>query len=203
MTRQFTKRRQLTKHRESGSIMLEFALTGVPMIFMWISIVQMALGMWNYDVLQNAVKVTGNYISVHGATCAATGNSCTIKVSNVISTFQTYAIGIPAAAVSLTLTSNGGTTVTCAPITTCSSSITTWPPASDNAVGEGYQDPRRLHLSHGTRDGRPGGQRRRSQVRHQRRPGSLRFPGLHAPANPVLGSKCVASERPRTAHWRL
>jgi hypothetical protein len=115
--------------------MLEFALTGVPMIFIWISIVQMALGMWNYDVLQNAVKVTGNYISVHGANCAKTGNTCTIKVSDVISTFKTYAIGLPSSAVSLTLTSNGGTTVTCSPITACSSNATTWPPTTDNAVG--------------------------------------------------------------------
>lgn len=122
-----------------GSALLEFTLMGVPMIFIWISIVQMSCGMWNYDVLQNAVKATGNYIAVHGADCSKSGNSCTINVGNVISTFQTYAIGLPSSAVSMTLTSASGTTVNCNPITTCSSSSTTWPPTADNAVGKDFK----------------------------------------------------------------
>jgi hypothetical protein len=47
--------------------MLEFALTGIPLIFIWISIVQMAIGMWRYHTIQYAVKTAGAYIVVHGS----------------------------------------------------------------------------------------------------------------------------------------
>jgi len=129
----------IMKRSTRGSAMLEFTLMGVPMIFIWISIVQMSVGMWNYDVLQNAVKATGNYISVHGADCSTNGNSCTINVGNVISTFKTYAIGLQTSSVNMTLTSASGTTVTCNPITSCNSSSTTWPPTADAAAGKDFE----------------------------------------------------------------
>jgi Flp pilus assembly protein TadG len=125
----------IMKNRRRGSAIVEFTLTGIPLLFIWISCVQMALGMWNYASLQNAVKQTGNYIAVHGADCSKNGNSCTVNVSNVISTFETYAIGIAPASVSVTLTSASGTTVTCSPVTSCSTNSTTWPPTADASVG--------------------------------------------------------------------
>jgi hypothetical protein len=94
--------------------------------------------MWNYDTLQNAVKITGNYIAVHGADCADTGNSCTINAGNVISVFKTYAIGIPNSSVNMTLTSSSGTTVTCNPITTCASNTTQWLPSADSLVNSDF-----------------------------------------------------------------
>jgi Flp pilus assembly protein TadG len=55
------------RKNQRGSARLEFALTGIPLIFIWISIVQMAIGMWRYHTIQYAVKTAGAYIVVHGS----------------------------------------------------------------------------------------------------------------------------------------
>ena len=119
--------------------MLEFVLVGIPMIFIWISIEEMARGMWQYHTLQYAVKMANSYAAVHGATCAAPPNSCTVKVSDVVNVFTTNAIGIPTGNVALTLSSKNNS-ATCLQVSTCSTSSswsTQWPPSanSDNAVG--------------------------------------------------------------------
>ncbi len=131
-------RYQLNRKRRRGSTLLEFTLVGIPMIFLWISVVQMGLGMWQYHTLQYAVKAATSYASVHGATCASP-NSCFVNVSDVVNMFQTNAIGVPMSKVALTLTSQSAS-VTCSQVSSCSSNSswsTTWPPtaSSDNAVG--------------------------------------------------------------------
>ena len=109
---------------------------GIPMLFLWVSILEMARGMWQYHTIQYACKMTAAYASVHGATCASP-NNCLVNMSNVVNRFQTNAVGVSMANVALTLTSKSGS-VTCTQVSTCSSNSswsTTWPPTSDNAVG--------------------------------------------------------------------
>ena len=118
--------------------MLEFTLVGIPLIFLWLSVVQMGIGMWQYHTIQYAVKAAASYASVHGATCASP-NSCFVNVSDVVNMFQTNAIGVPMSKVALTLTSQNAS-VTCPVVSSCSSNAswsTTWPPTAnnDNAVG--------------------------------------------------------------------
>jgi Flp pilus assembly protein TadG len=133
--------RKLRRRRESGSAIVEFTLTGIPLLFIWLSTVEMARGMWNYATLQYATKATLAYASMHGATCASP-NSCSAKLSDVVTVFENAAVGIPQGDLSLTLTTASGATQTCNPVSTCSTTNaswgSTWPPSAsgDNAVGK-------------------------------------------------------------------
>jgi len=121
-----------------GSTLLEFTLCGIPMMFAWISIVQMAIGMWNYATLQYAVKACGAYIAVHGASYIAAGNSA-VEIENAASILSSQAIGIPNSGIQVTFTAinSGGTatTHTCY-LNSCLTDTTVWPPSGYNAVGD-------------------------------------------------------------------
>ena len=125
------------RKKQRGSAMLEFVLTGVPMIFVWISIVQMAIDMWHYHTLQYAVKRTGMYIAHHGIGCASP-NTCSIQLKDAANVLKTNAIGIPATDTNVTFTmvkADGSsiTSVTCR-LDSCVTNATAWPPAGDTAV---------------------------------------------------------------------
>ncbi|HWB85493.1 MAG TPA: TadE family protein [Bryobacteraceae bacterium] len=124
-----------------GSALVEFCLTGIVLMFVWISIAEMARGMWDYHTLQYAAKAAGNYASVHGATCSISPNACTVAISDIATVFQHSAIGVPPDQVSLTFTTDSGAATTCSLAgsgSLCSSQTTAWPPSSnnDNEVGK-------------------------------------------------------------------
>lgn len=132
------------RRRSRGSALIEFCFTGIPLIFVWISIEEMARGVWNYHTLQYAAKTAGAYAAVHGATCAVSPNACTVTLANIASTFQTAAIGVPPNQVVLTFTTASGAVTTCnlgGTSSLCSAQTTTWPPSSnnDNQVGTSFE----------------------------------------------------------------
>lgn len=127
------------RQQQRGSAIVEFVLTGIPMIFIWISIVQMAMGMWHYHTLQFAVKAATTYIAHHGSGCSATGNTCANQIKDAAAVLKGIAIGIPANEINVTFTamkSDGtvGATVTCQ-LDACVTNTTTWPPTAYNAPG--------------------------------------------------------------------
>ena len=121
------------RRQQRGSAMVEFVLTGIPLIFVWISVVQMSLGMWHYHTLQYAVKAAGTYIAHHGTGCSATGNTCANQIKDAASVLKAVAIGIPASEVTVTFTAlksdhtTAATPVTCQ-LDACVTNTTTWPP---------------------------------------------------------------------------
>ncbi len=127
-----------------GSAILEFTFTGIPFIFIWISIMQMAIGMWQYHTLQYAVKVTGAYIAVHGSDCSANGNTCSIEIENAAQVMQAYLIGLPPSSVSVTFNALGSdhatveSTVSCT-LNNCLTNTTAWPPSGYNTPGTDIQ----------------------------------------------------------------
>jgi hypothetical protein len=91
------------RRKEGGSAMVEFTMTGVPLLFIWISIVQMAMGMWNYHTLQYAIKQAGAYVSMHGsATGYCKSNNC--RVEDAAAIMAQYAVGMPPSAITMTFT---------------------------------------------------------------------------------------------------
>src|SRR5215472_1678065 len=89
--------------RQKGSAMVEFVFAGTTLIFTLISVVQMAIGMWNYHTLQYALKQTASYVSVHGSSsgyCA----SYNCRIEDAATILSRYAIGIPQSAINLTFT---------------------------------------------------------------------------------------------------
>jgi Flp pilus assembly protein TadG len=118
-----------------GNALIEFTLIGIPIIFITLSIVGVSLDMWEYHNLAYASEMTARYVTVHGATCSANGNSCTITVAKVASYFATQAMALDAAKVIVKMTDGSGTT-TCSPVSSCYSFTSTqFPNASYNSVG--------------------------------------------------------------------
>jgi Flp pilus assembly protein TadG len=115
-----------------GSAIIEFTLVAIPLIFIQISIVEICRGMWDYQSLAQGVKGACRATATHGAGCA--GTACAMTVGQIAATISAYAIGMPASALNVTLTSNAGS-VTCNPLSTCTSSATVWPPAGGNTAG--------------------------------------------------------------------
>ena len=141
MTRQRARR---------GSAMLEFVLAGIPMIFIWIGIVQMAIGMWQYESLQYGVKSAGNYIAHHGSYYIAAGNSA-VRIQDAATVLSNAAFGVPASAVTVTWTatpqSGSPTTVTCA-LSACKTNSTTWPPTAASFPNTSYIEIRADYVYH-------------------------------------------------------
>lgn len=121
--------------RKRGSSMLEFVLVGIPAVFVLISIVQMSIGMWQYHTLNSALQQAGRYVVVRGRGCAQNGNTCSVTLGTVAQQIATYATGMPADLLSVTLTPPAGAATTCSPLTNCFANTTVWPPAPYNGPG--------------------------------------------------------------------
>jgi len=115
-----------------GTALIEFTLVAIPIIFILFSITEIARGMWDYHSLAQAVKGAARSVATRGAGCA--GQGCATTVGQIATTISNYAIGMPASAINVTLTSDAGS-VTCNPLSSCTGSGTTWPPAGGNSVG--------------------------------------------------------------------
>ena len=131
-TVQAEARTHKSRRKRRGATMLEFTLLGIPALFLCLSIVATSIDMWQFFILNYAVAETARYASMHGATCSANGNTCTIKQSDVATYFENAAFALAPAGTTLKLTDSSGTT-TCVP-TSCSSS-TQFPASGHNAVG--------------------------------------------------------------------
>jgi Flp pilus assembly protein TadG len=118
--------------RRRGNAVIEFTLAAIPFIFIQISMVEICRGMWDYQSLAQGIKGACRAAATRGAGCE--GTACAMTVGQIATTIAAYGIGMPATALNVTLTSTAGT-VTCNPLSTCTSSATVWPPTGGNAVG--------------------------------------------------------------------
>jgi len=130
------------RRRQSGQSLIEFTLVGIPVIFILISIFQMACSMWLYHSLAFAAREGTRYAIVHGANCSLNGNTYCVTISNVAAVINSSARGLDPNQMTVTLTPSQGsaTTDTLANLISGSTySTTTWPPSSPNgtnAVGQ-------------------------------------------------------------------
>jgi hypothetical protein len=115
-----------------GNAALEFVMTGVPLIFMIISVVEISRGMWVYDTLVHAVESTTRDMAVRGYDCSTYVASCPQTIGGYAQLFNKWAIGLDPSQVSVTFESVSHT-VACSPLNSCYSNSTSWPPTGDNA----------------------------------------------------------------------
>ena len=113
--------------------MLEFTLSSIPLIFVMVSVVQMSLGMWNYHTLNEAVKITTRTAAVRGVDCASL--ACAMTVGQITQMLTTKGSGWLTGSLNATLTDANGA-INCNPVSTCTSSTTTWPRSGGNATGQ-------------------------------------------------------------------
>lgn len=119
---------------ERGSAIVEMTLVGIPMIFVLISIFEMARGMWAYDTLAYAVRETSRYAIVHGQNCSQSPNSCAITVANLATRLVNAGVGLPSDQLNATFSSLSDN-VTCNPVSSCLSNNTVFPSATGGSVG--------------------------------------------------------------------
>jgi Flp pilus assembly protein TadG len=128
-----------------GSAMLEFVLVGVPLIFVWISIVEMSIAMWYNHTLAYAVKMAGTYASVHGAKyLAASGTTGLLK--NTATVLRDNAAGMLPSTITVTFKSISGTdhstvlaTYSCVLSACVADTATVWPSSSYNSAGAEFE----------------------------------------------------------------
>ncbi len=126
MTRKDTRRR--------GQSLLEFTLVGIPMIFVLISIFEIARGMWIYNTAAYAVK-EGTRLAIvkgDGYFTALTDQNNVVTVRRIVQEIKYAGVGLditdPDSEIRLTWI--GGGLLTCKPISACLADTSRWPPES-------------------------------------------------------------------------
>jgi Flp pilus assembly protein TadG len=117
--------------------MIEFVFVGIPMIFVLISIFEVARGMWLYHTLAYAIKEGARYAMVHGENCYTSPNSCAITVRDVVSRIQQSGVGLIPQELGVVLRANNST-VSCMPDLVSSGCWTlnqNWPTYPNNQPG--------------------------------------------------------------------
>ena len=117
-----------------GSTLIEFTLMGIPIIFLTISVFSISIDMWEFHELPHAVEMTARYAATHGQGCTQPGNSCSLTVANLVTYFKAQNISLLPSLVNVTFTDGGGS-ITCAPLTDCASSSTLFPSTGHNVAG--------------------------------------------------------------------
>src|SRR5947209_18521445 len=110
-----------------GSTQLEFVLVGIPMIFILISIFEMARGIWTYETLAYAVREGVRYAGMHGKGCASP-NTCQVTIGGITSVIRAAGVGLDAGSVVVTFTPATGS-ASSGTMTSQLSSSTVWPPS--------------------------------------------------------------------------
>jgi hypothetical protein len=109
-------------------------MVGIPVIFLTASVIEMSIEAWRFSSMMNAIQVAGRYACAHGRTCGKGGNSCLIKVKDVTNLITAQAPSLSSGQLNITLTTQNAT-VTCNPVSSCSSNTTQFPSSTDNGVG--------------------------------------------------------------------
>jgi Flp pilus assembly protein TadG len=116
-----------------GSAQVEFALCAIFMVFLLISIFDMARGLWIYVTVAEAVRDGTRYAAVRGANYVNPANMTRLTASptgatvgDTVKVVQQAATGLVPSQLNVKLTDALGT-IDCSPSTTCAGSGTIWP----------------------------------------------------------------------------
>jgi len=116
-----------------GAVILEFALVGVPLILFATGVIVLGLDMWEYYTLAYGTQSTARYVAMHGRSCIQGDSSCLLSVGAVATFFSGRAMALDPTKTSLVLTS-ATSTISCYPVTSCTSNTTQFPSSTDNGV---------------------------------------------------------------------
>jgi hypothetical protein len=108
-------------HGNRGSTLLEFMFVGIPLMFVLISIFEVARGMWTYTTVAHALKKGNRFLIVHGNNCATLPNSCSVRIRDIATHIRDSGVGlIPAELQNVQFRSlTSGRTVTCPTLDSC------------------------------------------------------------------------------------
>jgi Flp pilus assembly protein TadG len=117
-----------------GSTLVEFTLLGIPVIFLFTSVMTCSVDMWQFFTLSYAVKQTARYAALHGISCTQNSNTCQVTRATIATFFQNQSIALSAAGTTLILNDGSGA-ITCNPVTACPSSTSNFPSSGHNGLG--------------------------------------------------------------------
>ncbi|HSB14661.1 MAG TPA: TadE/TadG family type IV pilus assembly protein [Bryobacteraceae bacterium] len=123
------------KNKRRGDVMLEFTLVGIPLIFILISVVEMARGMWTYHTLAHAVKEGTRYAIVHGYNCSLAPNNCQVTVAQIAQRVREAGVGLMPNELRIELRSEGDT-VLCSTLDNCLTNNNFWPVYPNSQIGQ-------------------------------------------------------------------
>jgi Flp pilus assembly protein TadG len=123
------------RNRQRGNAVIEFTLVGIPLIFVLISVFEMARGMWIYHTLAYAIKEGTRYAIVHGSNCGISPNACQVTIGQIAQRIADAGVGLIPGDLSVTFSSTTRATTTCPTLSGCFSDSTTWPQYPDNQPG--------------------------------------------------------------------
>src|SRR5438270_1043673 len=128
----------MERKQQRGSAMVEFTLAGIASIFVILCTAHLAIGMWNYHMLATAVHETTRFAAVKGVNCTKPGNTCSVTLGTIAQQLASEAIGVPSDTVNVTFTTDSGAATSCAPLNSCFTNSSVWPPGTntDNRVGK-------------------------------------------------------------------
>jgi Flp pilus assembly protein TadG len=124
------------RNRRRGSTLLEFTLTGIPLMFLSLSVIECSIAMLEYDSMANAATVAARYAASHGATCG-TPNTCTVTIEDVANLIANNSWIINTGNMTVTFTDPSGST-TCT-LSTCQTNSATFPSSTGGANAVGNQ----------------------------------------------------------------
>jgi Flp pilus assembly protein TadG len=108
-----------------GSALFEFAVAGIPIMLLIVSVVEISRGMYTYTTLSYAVTEASRLASVHGHDCGVNRNSCAKTVSDIAYLISDSGSVLSADQMNVTMSSAlsgttvSGTTIQCAPLSSC------------------------------------------------------------------------------------
>jgi len=122
-----------SSHGRRGQSLLEFTLVGIPLIFVLISIFEIARGMWMYHTLAYAVKEATRLAIVKGRDYINTGGTV-VTVARIVQEIgpRGAGVGLDPSELNVTLSSEGAADIPCNPITTCAANAAQWPTPGSN-----------------------------------------------------------------------
>ena len=129
------------ERQRGGSTLIEFTLVGIPLVFVLISVFELARGMWTYHMVSAAVKRGTRYAVVHGQDCTMPPNTCTVTIAQITSQIKDVGRGLLPTQFDLTFTPATGSAVSCVagtgsdPNDCTSQTSTQFPPLGANGVG--------------------------------------------------------------------
>ena len=119
-------------------MLLEFVLTGIPALFLTLSVFEVSMTMWEYHTMAESVQIAARYCVTHGESCSQNGNSCSITVANIVTTIEGAGVALDPSKLNVSLI-GANNTVTCDPLNSCASNSTVFPEGTDGAVGNNIQ----------------------------------------------------------------
>lgn len=118
----------------SGNAIIEFTLVGIPLVFVLISIFEIARGMWVYHTLAHAVREGVRFAVTHGNNCLVPPNSCTVQVRDIAIRIRDAGVGLVPTELQNVEFVSLSRTVTCSTLQDCLGSSATattyWPTAA-------------------------------------------------------------------------